>query len=104
MRAGERLPLFSMSGKAPALQPQLDSSSGNVELSNIAQVDGGASGERDIMQLARLGDIPGIQRLFDENKFIPSYCDEEGITPLHVGHINSSGDTSKLMPVLSGLL
>jgi len=40
--------------------------------------------EEDIMQLARLGEIGAIQKLFDGGKFDASYTDEQGITPLHV--------------------
>lgn len=40
--------------------------------------------EEDIMQLARLGEIGAIQRLFASGKFDAKYKDEEGITPLHV--------------------
>ena len=38
----------------------------------------------DIMQLARLGEIGPIQKLFEEGKYTIDYRDEEGITPLHV--------------------
>lgn len=40
--------------------------------------------EMDIMQLARLGEIAAIKKLFDSGKYDISYRDEEGITPLHV--------------------
>lgn len=40
--------------------------------------------EEDIMQLARLGEIGAIQKLFDSGKFDAKYKDEQGITPLHV--------------------
>lgn len=40
--------------------------------------------EEDIMQLARLGEIGAIQKLFDKGKFDARYKDEQGITPLHV--------------------
>lgn len=40
--------------------------------------------EEDMMQLARLGEIGAIQKLFDCGKFDASYADEQGITPLHV--------------------
>lgn len=40
--------------------------------------------ESDIMQLARLGEIGAMQKLFDTKKFNAKYKDEEGITPLHV--------------------
>lgn len=35
------------------------------------------------MQLARLGEIAGIQRLFDSGKSSADYADAQGITPLH---------------------
>ena len=41
--------------------------------------------ERDIMQLARLGEIAAIQKLFDNGDYDATYRDEENITPLHVG-------------------
>lgn len=40
--------------------------------------------EEDIMQLARLGEIAAIQKLFDSGKYDATYKDEQGITPLHV--------------------
>jgi hypothetical protein len=40
--------------------------------------------EEDIMQLARLGEIGAIQKLFDSGKFDATFKDEQGITPLHV--------------------
>ncbi|KAL6717022.1 palmitoyltransferase akr1 [Lecanora helva] len=43
----------------------------------------------DVMQLARLGDIGPIQKLFEEGKYKATYKDEEGITPLHWAAINN---------------
>ena len=43
--------------------------------------------EEDLMQLARLGEIGAIQKLFDSGKFDATYKDEQGITPLHVGRL-----------------
>lgn len=40
--------------------------------------------EEDLMQLARLGEIGAIQKLFDTGKYDATYRDEQGITPLHV--------------------
>jgi ankyrin repeat protein len=40
--------------------------------------------EEDVMQLARLGEIAAMQKLFDSGKFDATYKDEQGITPLHV--------------------
>ena len=40
--------------------------------------------EEDIMQLARLGDIPAMEKLFESKGYDATYTDDEGITPLHV--------------------
>ena len=72
-----------LNGKAPAAAPKL-SDDGHVELEEMLPPAPEVSPEEDIMQLARLGDILGIEKLFDSGKFDASYCDEEGITPLHV--------------------
>ena len=72
-------------GKAGAAPPKV-SEDGTMELENM---DGSADQEKlplheDIMQLARLGEIGPIQKLFEEGKFVANYKDQEGITPLHV--------------------
>lgn len=69
-------------GKATAVAPKL-SNDDNVELADM--LPGGPPPEEDIMQLARLGDVAGIERLYESGKFDASYADGEGITPLHVG-------------------
>jgi palmitoyltransferase ZDHHC13/17 len=77
-----------------------DEPNGHVELQDI-------SGrpklpvEEDIMQLARLGEIRAIQSLYDSKKYSPTYRDEQGITPLHVSFIVSTG--SKCSNCNSGL-
>ncbi|KAE9976855.1 hypothetical protein EG328_002383 [Venturia inaequalis] len=45
--------------------------------------------EEDIMQLARLGEIGAIQKLFDRGFCDAKYADEQGITPLHWAAINN---------------
>jgi palmitoyltransferase ZDHHC13/17 len=40
--------------------------------------------EEDIMQLARLGEIDAMQKLFQSGRYSADYRDEQGITPLHV--------------------
>jgi len=40
--------------------------------------------ERDLMQLARLGELRPIQKLFDSGKYTAKSADEQGITALHV--------------------
>ena len=72
-------------GKSSAAPPQ--SSTDGVELKNMTTTAGGQPPlpiESDIMQLARLGEIGAMQKLFDTKKFNAKYQDEEGITPLHV--------------------
>lgn len=69
-------------GKAAAAAPKVSDDS-NVELNDMG-ASNDATPERDIMHLARLGDIKGIESLYESGRFDASYCDEEGITPLHV--------------------
>lgn len=38
----------------------------------------------DIMQVARLGDIQVMEKLFESHGYDATYTDDEGITPLHV--------------------
>jgi palmitoyltransferase ZDHHC13/17 len=44
--------------------------------------------EQDLMQLARLGELRPIQRLFDSGKYTAKSTDEQGITALHWAAIN----------------
>lgn len=55
-----------------------------MELESMRSVEDKLPLHEDIMQLARLGEISPIMRLFDEGKFNARFRDEEGITPLHV--------------------
>lgn len=54
------------------------------ELDDMADKTASLPVEEDIMQLARLGEIGAIQKLFDAGKVDATYTDEQGITPLHV--------------------
>jgi ankyrin repeat protein len=56
----------------------------NVELDDMGNKKPSLPIEDDIMQLARLGEIAAIQKLFDSGKYDATYADEQGITPLHV--------------------
>jgi palmitoyltransferase len=73
-----------LNGKASAAAPKLSDNDANVEMKNMLSSGPEAELDEDIMQLARLGNIPAIQKLFDAGKFHPTHCDTEGITPLHV--------------------
>lgn len=70
---------------ASAAQPEANGlPTAEHELDNMADKKPGLPVEEDIMQLARLGEIGAIQKLFDSGKFDATYKDEQGITPLHV--------------------
>jgi hypothetical protein len=68
------------SGKTAAASPKL-SAEEHVEMADLPS---NGLEDEDIMQLARLGDVAAVQKLFDSGKFDGQYCDGEGITPLHV--------------------
>ena len=76
------LPIM-LNGKSNAAPPQV-SKNEDVELSDIPDAEAKLPLHEDIMQLARLGEIGPIQKLFEGGKFKADHCDEEGITPLHV--------------------
>lgn len=44
----------------------------------------GQNQQDDIMQLARIGDVPAMEKLFESGESDATYTDDEGITPLHV--------------------
>lgn len=73
-----------LNGKGSSVAPQLSVDDGNLEMKNIAAAEPALDASQDIMQLARLGDIPSVQKLYDAGVFTPLHCDDEGITPLHV--------------------
>jgi hypothetical protein len=56
----------------------------NVELEDMGDKKPSLPIEGDIMQLARLGEIAAIQKLFDAGTFDATFADEQGITALHV--------------------
>lgn len=87
--------------KAAAAAPRL-SDSNHVELESIMPNGQPVNPDEDIMQFARMGDIPAIESLYESAKFDASYCDAEGITPLHVCLPFSALPCSLLTSVLSG--
>jgi hypothetical protein len=74
--------LTVMNGKAAAVAPKL-SDDDHVEMDDIIASEP-EEVEDDIMQLARIGDIQAMEKLFAGGKYDATYCDAEGITPLHV--------------------
>ncbi|POS86080.1 hypothetical protein EPUL_001582 [Erysiphe pulchra] len=75
-------------GKSSVSEPKL-SDTERVELSDILSSGPETSQYEDVMQLARIGDIQGVKRLYSNGSFNSSYCDKEGITPLHWAAINN---------------
>ncbi|KAK5127824.1 hypothetical protein LTR85_004940 [Meristemomyces frigidus] len=59
-----------------------------VELSDLDASPPRLPVEQDLMQLARLGELRSIQRLFDSGKYNAKSTDEQGITALHWAAIN----------------
>jgi hypothetical protein len=55
-----------------------------VELSDLDSSPPQIPVEQDLMQLARLGELRGIQKLFDSGRYNAKATDEQGITALHV--------------------
>ncbi|KAI6785261.1 Palmitoyltransferase-like protein [Emericellopsis cladophorae] len=76
------------SSKASVAAPQLNS---DMEMGTMAsdQLAAREDGQDDIMQISRLGDIQGMEKLFETAGYDATYTDEEGITPLHWAAINN---------------
>jgi hypothetical protein len=81
--ATQNISPIHLNGKAAMAAPKL-SDDDHVELADMLPTGPELDPEEDIMQLARVGNIQGIEKLYDSGKFDAAYCDEEGITPLHV--------------------
>ncbi|KAL8990873.1 MAG: hypothetical protein Q9177_000572 [Variospora cf. flavescens] len=60
-----------------------------MELDNRDSSESKLPLHEDVMQLARLGEIGPIQKLFDEGKYKANHTDAENITPLHWAAINN---------------
>lgn len=86
-----------MPSREPSAAPRLDrkasgsgtESSGKDELERIELDETKSDSTRlpvedDLMQLARLGELRAIQKLFDSGKYNAKSTDEQGITALHV--------------------
>jgi protein AFG1 len=70
------------SGSAPN-SPSIDGLD-KVELSDLDSSPPPLPVELDLMQLARLGELRAVQKLFDSGKYNAKSTDEQGITALHV--------------------
>ena len=87
--SGASAPPIQFATKSSVASPKLNN---EMEMGSLA-ADGQAgdddaavavSPEKDIMQLARIGDIVAMEKLFESGEFDATYSDDEGITPLHV--------------------
>lgn len=72
---------------APTLNKEMEL--GTVSAPGQAEGAGSTAGEpatpeNGIMQLARIGDIVAMEKLFESGESDATYSDDEGITPLHV--------------------
>ena len=77
-------------GAAAPAQPPSKSGTATPKLNNeleLGNLPSGDDGQVDIMQMARVGDIAGMQKLFEAGEYDATYKDDEGITPLHVSGI-----------------
>lgn len=70
------------SGSAPN-SPSKDGLA-KVELSDLDSSPPQHPIEQDLMQLARLGELRAIQKLFDSGRYTAKSTDDQGITALHV--------------------
>ncbi len=75
----------SQQAAAPA-QPSSKSSTAAPKLNHEMEMGNLPSDDVpvDIMQIARIGDIAAMEKLFESGDYDATYTDEEGITPLHV--------------------
>lgn len=67
--------------KGGAATPKLNSQ--DMEMGDLPGGDAAAA-QPDIMQLARVGNMAGMEKLFESSEYDATYTDDEGITPLHV--------------------
>ena len=81
--------------KSTVVDPQVSS---DLEMGSLPNGSGNGNGggpgngksggdgevETDIMQIARIGDIPAMEALFETKEYDATYADDEGITALHV--------------------
>ncbi|CAI4217591.1 unnamed protein product [Parascedosporium putredinis] len=85
-----------LSSKSAAAAPMLDREMELGALSGEATSPAAAGAaaapvpaENDIMQIARVGDVPAMEKLFESGDYDATYTDDDGITPLHWAAINN---------------
>ncbi|KAI5853662.1 hypothetical protein GGS23DRAFT_620318 [Durotheca rogersii] len=81
------------SSKGTAAAPKLNSQ--DMEMGNLP--GDAPPPEPDIMQIARVGDIAAMEKLFESEDYDATYTDDEGITPLHWASINNQYGMCKFL-------
>ncbi|KAH7329512.1 Palmitoyltransferase AKR1 [Stachybotrys elegans] len=94
-------PTSPSAASAPIIQPASKSSVAAPKLNNEMEM-GSLPGDAqeasdDIMQMARLGDIAAMEKLFETGNVDATYTDDEGITPLHWAAINNQHAMCKFL-------
>ncbi|KAI0006473.1 hypothetical protein F4779DRAFT_21919 [Xylariaceae sp. FL0662B] len=74
-----------LSSKGSTATPKLNSE--DMEMGDLP--GNGPSSTSDIMHAARIGDIPAMEKLFQDSEYDATFTDDEGITPLHWAAINN---------------
>lgn len=89
--------------KSTMVDPQVSS---DLELGSLPNGNGNGKGgggdgevETDIMQIARIGDIPAMEALFETKEYDATYADDEGITALHVCQYLQPGTRHEVVPL-----
>lgn len=82
--AAPRQPASKSSAAAPKLNSDMEMADIPGSGDDEQKPQQGHQEEDDIMQLARLGDIQAMEKLFESKGYDATYTDDEGITPLHV--------------------
>ncbi|KAL3473630.1 hypothetical protein BJX99DRAFT_233260 [Aspergillus californicus] len=78
------------SGKGAPTPPKVATDDVSVELKSInSERSRSIPLGEDVMQIARIGEVSVMQKMFDDKKSTPNHKDEEGITPLHWAAINN---------------
>ncbi|ODA76876.1 hypothetical protein RJ55_07392 [Drechmeria coniospora] len=78
---------IQLSSKSTAAAPKLNS---EMEMGSLpADEEPSRPPDNDIMQVARVGDIAAMEKLFASGEFDATFADNEGITPLHWAAINN---------------
>jgi hypothetical protein len=86
-------PTNANSSSAVPIQPSSKSAAAAPKLASEMEMGSLPADEQDppddIMQLARIGDVAAMEKLFESGDYDATYSDDEGITPLHWAAINN---------------